>query len=166
MNFNFFGKSNFQEHISLDLNFDKKEFIQKFKHYIDDDRGLLVDELYRSKKRYLGEIDTDKFVLRKKRKFMDLHVQSSNAKGEIIDFNGKVSLKITISGVDGIAYLGLIIAPIFYLILCVLIIVNGVYPALIIFIPIAILFLAFPKIIIRNNMKKFKSDLIELLTHL
>ena len=161
MNFNFFDNSNLRENILLDLDFDKIEFIKRFNGYLDYDRGFMTDELYSSKKKYLGEIDTDKFVLRKKRRFMNPNIQSSNAKGQIIDFNGKVRLEIEILGADGIAHLGLIIAPIFFLILFFVTIINEAYPALIVFVPLAILFLILPRVIMRNNMRKFKNELIE-----
>ena len=166
MNFNFFDNSNLREKIVLNLDLDKTEFTKRFKDYLDYDRGFMVDELYSSKKEYLGEINTDKFVLRKKRKFMNPNIQSSNAKGKIIDFNGKTKLEIEISGTDEIAHFGLIIAPIFFLILFIVTIINEAYPTLIIFVPLAILFLTFPRVIMKNNIKKFKNDLVELLTHL
>jgi len=166
MNFNFFDNSNLEENISIDLDFDKTEFIKRFKDYLDYDRGYLVDELYRSKKEYLGKIDKEKFTLRKKRGFMNPNIQSTNAKGQISEINGKTRLEIEISGADEISKLGLIAAPIFFLIFFVIIIINEAYPALIIFIPIAILFLTFPRVIMQKRMRKFKKDLIEQLTQL
>ena len=166
MNFNFFDNSNLEENISIDLDFDKTEFIKRFKDYLDYDRGYLVDELYSSKKEYLGKIDKEKFTLRKKRGFMNPNIQSTNAKGQISEINGKTRLEIEISGADEISKLGLIAAPIFFLIFFVIIIINEAYPALIIFIPIAILFLTFPRVIMQKRMRKFKKDLIEQLTQL
>jgi len=166
MNINFSDYLNLRENISIDLDFGKTEFIKRFKGYLDYDRGLLIDELYCSKKVYLGKIDSVKFVLRKKRRFMNPNIQSTNAKGRIIEFNGKTRLEIDITGADEISNLGLIIAPISFLILFVIILIKEAYPALIIFIPFAILFLTFLRVIMKKRMREFKLELIENLTQL
>ncbi|WP_179021929.1 hypothetical protein [Winogradskyella forsetii] len=165
MNFNLLNLSYLKTNLSLDLDIDKKIFIEKFQNYIDYDRGYFADELYSTKKPYLGKIDSDGFIIRKKRKFM-IPTSPANADGKVLDINGKTQLEIEIIAYDSFAGLGLIIAPIFFLILIATVIINEAYPALILLIPFSILFLLFQRFLVRNMMISFKNGLMKNLTEL
>ncbi len=157
---------NLKENIIINLNYDKAEFLKRFKKIVDFDRGILKDELYKSDKKYIGNIDSGNFTLRKKRRFMNPKVTSSNANGKIVVFKDSVSLEIEINGTDEIAHLALIVSPIFLICFIITIIIEEAYPLLIIIIPISILFLVLPRIKIKKDLSKFKSELIDELNKL
>ena len=157
---------NLRENILINLNYDKTEFLKRFKGIIDYDKGILKDELYKSDKKYIGKIDSENFTLRKKRKFMNPKIVSSNANGKIIEFKDKISIEIEINGTDVIANLALIVSPIFFICFIVGIIVKEAYPLLTIIIPLTILFLILPRIKIKNDLSKFKSELVNELNKL
>ena len=156
---------NLKENVLINLNYDKTEFLTRFKEIIDYDKGILKDELYQSDKKYIGKIDSENFTLRKKRRFMNPKMISSNANGKIIEFKDKISLEIEVNGTDEIANLALI-GPIFFLCFIIGIIVKEAYPLLIIIIPISILFLILPRIKIKKDLSKFKSELVNELNKL
>ncbi len=157
---------NLKENIIINLNYDKAEFLKRFKKIVDFDRGILKDELYKSDKKYIGNIDSGNFTLRKKRKFMNSKVTSSNANGKIVVFKDSVSLEIEINGTDEIAHSALIVSPIFLICFIITIIIKEAYPLLIIMIPISILFLVLPRIKIKKDLSKFKSELVDELNKL
>ncbi len=157
---------NLKEDIFINLNYNKTEFLKRFNEITDHDKGILMDELYQSDKKYIGKINSENFTLRKKRKFMNPKMISSNAKGKIIELKDKISLEIEINGTDDIANLALIICPIFFFCFTIGIIVKEAYPLLLIIIPISILFLILPRIKIKKDLSKFKSELVNELNKL
>ena len=157
---------NLKESVLINLNYDKTEFLTKLKEIIDYDEGILKDELYHSDKKYIGKIDSENFTLRKKRRFMNPRMISSSANGKIVEFKDQISLEIEVNGTDEIANLALIAGPIFFLCFTIGIIVKETYPLLIIIIPISILFLILPRIKIKKDLSKFKSELVNELNKL
>jgi hypothetical protein len=145
----------------FEYDIEPKEFLKKLKQIVDEETPILLDELYRSKKIFCGKVGEHKFTLRKKRKFMNMNIQSSNAIGIITMENQKTKLNIKIFGYDEISTIAIIVGPIFFLILFSVIIIKEAYPALILFVPIATFLLSFPYYIMKKNMKRFRIELKE-----
>ncbi len=155
-----------KETILIDFDFGNETFVNRFREYIDNDRGYFSDEFFNSKKKYLGRINSTEFVVRKKRKFMNLSISSSYAKGNISEYENSTSLEIELNGNDEFNALGKIAAHLFFLILFVVIILNGIYPLLILFIPFSVAFLAFVHFMQIRKTKKFKKNLMNILNEL
>lgn len=166
MNFNLIEYFFPKETIQIDFDFGNDTFINRFKEYIEDDRGYFYDELFSSKKQYLGKIDSTAFVLRQKRKFMNLNISTCKAKGEISETKDKTSIKIELNGNDTFHALAKIVLHLFIVILFVFILVKGIYPLLILFIPLSIAFLAFLNFIQKKQMQDFRKSLLKNLNEL
>ncbi|WP_028873215.1 hypothetical protein [Psychroserpens burtonensis] len=156
-----FKKLKLVDSLVFEYDIEPKEFQKRIKQIVDEETPILLDELYRSKKIFCGKVGDNKFTLRKKRKFMNLNIQSSNAVGILSVENQKTKLNVKIFGYDEISTLAIIIGPIFFLILFSVIIIKKAYPALILFVPIATLILIFPYYIMKKNMKTFRIELKE-----
>ena len=161
MNFNFLNLEYLRDKFSVDLDVGKTDFIEKFKISIDDDKGYLTDLFFGSKKDYLGEINSNGFFLRKKRNFSGPFF-STNAKGKIFEEEGRnTRLEIEIRAYDAFTRLGLILTPIVFLILITIIVAKEAYPALIVVIPISILFVILQRILGRKTIDTFRTQLIK-----
>ena len=156
-----FKKLKLVDSLVFEYDIEPKEFQKKIKQIVDEETPILFDELYRSKKIFCGKVEGNKFTLRKKRKFMNPNIQSSNAVGIISEENQKTKLNVKIFGYDEISTIAIIVGPIFFLILFSVIIIKEAYPALILLIPIATLMLSLPYYIMKKNMKKFRIELKE-----
>lgn len=91
---------------------------------------------------------------------------SSNATGKIVAYKDHISLEIEIKATDEIANLALIVAPIFFICFIIAIIIKEAYPLLIIIIPLSILFWILPRIKMKKDLSKFKSELVNELNKL
>jgi hypothetical protein len=155
-----------KEIILIDFNFGNETFVNRFRPYIDQDRGYLYDEFYKSKKEYLGEINSTNFFIRNKRKFLNSNVPTAFAKGEITQVNNKTTVEIELKENNEFAAFGKIITHLFLIALICLIIIKGIYPLLILFIPFSIGFLALTNLLQKRKKEKFKENLLNIMYEL
>lgn len=163
MNWKIFDLSALRDRVSVDLDMDRTEFLKRFQHLIAPDEGYFTDELLSHKKIYLGKLDSNKFVLRKRRKLFRLGHSPAAATGEISELNGKTRLDIKIMAFDRVNKVVLALLPIFFILLFAIEIINQAYQVLIVLIPLSFLFLIFLRFLGRKRMNSFKT---ELLTHI
>jgi len=155
-----------KEQIQIDFDFEKDTFVNRFKEHIDSDRGYFTDEFFISKKEYLGKINSTEFVVRIKRKFLHMNISPSYAKGNISGDEKKTNIDVELYGNDEFNAFGKIVAHLFFLILNIVIIVNGVYSLLILFIPFSIAILTLIHFLQIRRTRKFKKNFLNIMNEL
>ena len=118
---------------------------------------MFFEAFSKSKNEYCGEINSDSFELRRKRKFLDPHPNLSTAKGYISGDNKKTVIHTEINGLSTILILPFILIIVFSMVTA-----FSSNIALLLIPILSIIFLLVITLLyftIRRSIEKFKYDL-------
>ncbi len=91
--------------IAIDLPITKSEFVERFKKVVDhgtlDPFSEIFDVFSRSKNIYKGSVSLDRFRIKRKRKFFDMHMNLAIAEGRFDSKNDAVKITGIINGFRG-----------------------------------------------------------------
>ena len=148
MIFSLFKNNYLKDNTSLDFEIDKTSFLEKLHEIVDfkNQDSSTQDSKNKSQKLFKGRKKSGYLIIRRKG-IIRKQTNTSIAFMKIESIEYKTKLYIEFKAYDFIGKIGLIISPIILLILSIFIIIKEAYPALILFIPLSLLFLIFQRYI-------------------
>lgn len=165
----FLEKLKLIQHLETELNINRKDFVDKLYNQVDKgDIGFLLDlfDVFSSSKNdYKGHVGYDGFKIRKKKRFLDMNINTAVAKGKYHQKDDVLLITAEINGFKGIMIPFYIFLPIFYSIFFVTFLftdkVNGGMEifALLFIIFHAALMMGIPYLFMRRSVKLLKREL-------
>lgn len=164
---NFLKKIKLIDKLKIELEIDKRDFVNRLKNVVDDKETGLFSSFFEafsnSKNEYVGKVNYDGFKIRKRRKFFDRQANLAIVNGRMKENGEKLEVSMEING--------LVKFFLFFYGFFVLIFIFVVVPTFVInspesigfFLPIAILQLSFitfiPYFVMKKSTRNMKRNI-------
>ena len=161
----FLRKIRLIDNFDIELEIDKNDFFKILQNNVDEKQSDFFDAFSVSKNEYKGIVTQDNFEIKRKRRFFDMNLNFSKAKGTIIQNDSKLIIDTEINAFQGQMMFMLIFLIVFYLIFIIAFYtadrINGNSPVIAFpFILIHALFMfGIPYLMMRRSVSRMKYDL-------